>query len=375
MSTALEKMAHNVQNAPAVLKEIKTRTSRDMMGFFFPVVPEELIYAAGLHPFQIYPHFHETITEADAHLQLYLCSYVRATWDQILKGRYSFLDGIIIPRTCEAVTFLYQTWKRHNPFRFIDYLNVPWKKSANTIHFFAKELKRVKKNLETFTGKEISRDVLNETIALYNAHRALLKKVYELRKAKSPPLSGLAAFNMVMSGFILDKREHIQLVEQLLTEIVQTTPLPKPGVRLLVSGGCVIDTKLWEMIESCGGSIVADDVINGSRSFWHVVKEDKDPLESLARAYATVPCAFNTSIGERYEFISELITEYKVDGIIFAINKNCEAEEFDYPELDKRIREKLKIPTLLIETDYLINMEPVRTRVEAFIEILTPEGV
>jgi len=39
------------------------------------------------------------------------------------------------------------------------------------------------------------------------------------------------------------------------------------------------------------------------------------------------------------------------------------------------VRERFKIPTLFIETDYLINMEPLRTRVEAFIEILKPEGV
>jgi bzd-type benzoyl-CoA reductase N subunit len=375
MSNALEKMAYTVHNAPAVLDEIKARTSRSMIGLFFPVVPEELIYAAGLHPVQIYPHFNELITEADGHLQSYLCSYLRASWDQILKGKYPYLDGAIIPRSCEAVTFLYQTWKRHNPFRFIDYLNVPWKRSANTIRFFVKELERVKKKLEAFTGKEISRDSLNKAIELYNSHRALLRKAYDLRKAESPPISGSEAINMVMSGFILDKREHKQLVERFLTEVVQTPTPPKADVRLLVSGGCVIDTRLWEMIESCGGSIVADDVINGSRSFWHVVEEGKDPLESLARAYATVPCGFNTSIGERFEFVSELIAEYKVDGVIFAINKNCEAEEFDYPELDKKVRERFKIPAFLIETDYLINMEPLRTRVEAFIEILRPEGV
>ena len=375
MSNALEKMTHNLRNAPTVLEEIKTRTTRNMIGFFFPVVPEELIYAAGLHPVQIYPHSNEAITEADAHLQSYLCSYLRADWDQILKGKYPYLDGAIIPRSCEAVTFLYQTWKRHNPFRFMDYLNVPWKRSANTIRFFAKELERVKKNLEAFTGREISRDALNEAIELYNSQRALLRKAYDLRKAESPPVSGPEAISMVMSGFILDKKEHKQLMEQFLTEIVETPTPPKPDVRLLVSGGCVIDTGLWEMIESCGGSIVADDVINGSRSFWHVVEEGKDPLASLARAYATVPCGFNTSVGERYAFVSKLIDEYRVDGVIFAINRNCEAEEFDYPELDKRVRERFKIPTLFIETDYLINMEPLRTRVEAFIEILKPEGV
>ncbi|MFH1240857.1 MAG: 2-hydroxyacyl-CoA dehydratase family protein [Pseudomonadota bacterium] len=368
-------MVYSVRYAPAVLEEIRGRTARKMIGFFHPVVPLELIYAAGLHPVQINPYFDESITAADSHLQSYICSYLRASWDQIVKGKYPYLDGAIIPRSCEAVTFLYQTWKRHNPFRFVDYLNVPWKISTNTIWFFTKELQRLKKDLEIFTGKKISGDSLNEAIEIYNRHRRLLRKAYDLRKAESPPISGLEALHMVMSGFILDKIEHNQLMEQLLTEVLRGPARPKADVRLLVSGGCVIDTRLWELVESCGGSIVADDVNNGSRSFWHVVEEGKGPLESLARAYVTVPCAFNRSMADRFAFISEMIAEYKVDGVIFAINKNCEPEKFPYPELDRKIKEKFKIPTLHLETDYLINMAPLRTRIEAFMEIIKGEGI
>lgn len=375
MSNALGKMAHSVLNAPAVLEEMKARSGLKMIGFFHPVVPAELIYAAGLHPVQIYPHFRESITVADSHLQTFICSYLRASWDQIAKGKYSYLDGAIIPRSCEAVTFLYQTWKRHSPSLFLDYLNVPWKISNNTIWFFVKELERVKKNLEAFTGKRISDDSLKEAIEFYNSHRRLLRKAYDLIKAEPSSISGLEALNMVMSGLILDKREHNRLMERLLSEVVQRPPRPKADVRLLISGGCVIDTRLWEIVGSCGGSIVAGDVNNGSRSFWHVVEERKDPLESLARAYVRVPCAFNTSIADRFEFVSELIVEYKVDGVIFAINKNCESEKFVYPELDKKIKEKFKIPTLPIETDYLINMASLRTRIEAFVEILKGEEV
>ena len=374
MSKALEIMADTVRNGPAVLAEIKARTSKKMIGYFFPVVPEELIYAAGLHPVQIYPLFQEMITEADAHLQSFLCSYVRADWDQVVKGKASYLDGIIIPRSCEAVTFLYQTWKRNNPLPFTDYLNVPWKKSENTILFFTKELERVKHNLETFIGEEISRDSLKTSIALYNRHRSLMRKAYDLQKSESPPFSGLEILQMVMSGFILDKKDHSQLLEQLFAELPERPAPSQTDVRLLLSGGCVIDARIWEMIESCGASIVADDVTNGARAFSHTVDEEDDPLTSLARAYATVPCGFNTSIADRFAFVSEWIKSHRIDGVIFAINRNCEPEKFDYPELTVKIKEAFGIPTFLVETDYMSNMEPLRTRIEAFIEILQDEG-
>jgi bzd-type benzoyl-CoA reductase N subunit len=371
MPSALDKMESSVRNASAVLQEIKSKTGRKMIGFFHPVVPEELIYAAGLHPVRIFPYFDDSITVGDSYLQIYLCSYLRAEWDQIIKGKYSFLDGAIIPRSCEAVTFSYQTWKRHNPYPFIDYINVPWKTSDNTISFFAKELGRVKKNLEKFTGKEISEESLLNAIKVYNRSRELLRRAYNLRKAEAPPISGSEAINVVTSSFLFDKEEHNALMEKLLAEIAKRPQRPKTDIRLLISGGCVVDGRMWEMIESLGASIVADDVNNGSRSFWHSVDETrKDPLGALASGYAMVPCAFNTSIMDRFEFVSEMITEYKVNGVIFGINKNCESEKFVHPELDKKVRERFNLPTLNIETDYLMNLVPLRTRIEAFMEML-----
>ena len=126
--------------------------------------------------------------------------------------------------------------------------------------------------------------------------------------------------------------------------------------------------KFWLIF---GALIVADDVNNGSRSFWHSVADTtSDPLEALARGYTMVPCAFNTSIEDRFRFVSEMITEYKVNGVIFAINRNCESEAFVYPELEKRIKQRFQIPTLNFETDYLMSLEPLQNRIEAFIGIL-----
>jgi benzoyl-CoA reductase subunit C len=373
MHSNLKIMAEVVQNAPSVLKDIKARNKKKMIGYFFPVFPEEILYAAGLHPVQLYPRLEEPITLADDHLQLYLCAYLRAAWDQILKGKHAYLDGAIIPRSCEAVTFLYQTWKRHNPFDFIDYLNIPWKNNANTIWFFTKELQRVKNNLESFIHKEISSNALTDAIVLYNKNRSLLKKACGLRSTRNPIFSDRDIFNMVMSGFVLDKKEHTQMMTELLSHVEETAAPPTsepPPVRLLLSGGCVLDTRLLDIISSAGARVVADDFNNGARSFQPIVADGTNPIESLASAYATVPCGFNTTIGDRFSFMADEISQHAVDGVLFAINRNCETEKFDYPILDQKIRERFKIPTMLIETDYLCAVGPLQTRVEAFIEMI-----
>jgi benzoyl-CoA reductase subunit C len=365
-------MISSVMAPRETLQGIKDETGRKMIGYFHPVVPEELMYAGGLHPVRFVPNFEDSITKGNSYLQTYLCSYLRADFDQAIRGKLPYLDGVIIPRSCEAVTFSYQTWKKHNLYGFIDYLNVPWKKSDNTIGFFTKELARVRKNLEAFSGTEITEDSLQNAIRLYNRNRGLLRELYDLRKADAPVISGFEAINAVMSGYLFDKEEHNRLLSRLMQELTER-PAPKGREpRLLISGGRVIDMRLWDLIESAGSLIVADDVNDGSRSFWHAVAETTsgDPLEALASGYAGVPCGFNTSNGDRFDFLSHMITQYRVDGVIFAINMNCESEAFAYPELEKRIKERFGIPTLLIETDYLMSLAPVQDRLDAFLQML-----
>jgi benzoyl-CoA reductase/2-hydroxyglutaryl-CoA dehydratase subunit BcrC/BadD/HgdB len=65
-----------------------------------------------------------------------------------------------------------------------------------------------------------------------------------------------------------------------------------------------------------------------------------------------------------------MIISHKVNGVVFAINRNCETEAFAYPELEKRIKERFGIPTIHIETDYMMRLEPFRDRVEAFLQLL-----
>jgi benzoyl-CoA reductase/2-hydroxyglutaryl-CoA dehydratase subunit BcrC/BadD/HgdB len=375
MSDILEHMAGVIQDASMVLSKTREDRGCKMIGFFHPVVPEELIYAAGLRPVRLFPYLDDSITAGDAHLQTYLCSNVRAVWDQVLKGKYYFLDGVIIPRSCESVTFLYQTWKRHYPHPFIDYINVPWKRSENAVDFFARELGRIKNHLEAFTGKEISEDSLHHAIRVYRRKRELLSHFSILEKAESPLISGTEVFQVVMSGYILDPEEHCGLMEKLLTELMRRPQAPKAKLRILITGGCVVDPRLWDAIETGGACIVSDDVNNGSRSLVDPVDETAGgPLKALAGAYVAVPCAFNTANADRFAHISQIISENNVHGVIFATNRNCEAEKFDYPELDKKIKKEFNLPTLHIETDYQMNMAPLRTRVEAFVEMLRAHG-
>ena len=79
-------------------------------------------------------------------------------------------------------------------------------------------------------------------------------------------------------------------------------------------------------------------------------------------------CPFSTSAEDRLDYLSKMIREFKADGVLFTVEKWCEGETMDFPYLEKEIPAKFQTPVLFIETEYLCDMAPVRTRIDAFVE-------
>lgn len=59
--------------------------------------------ALGMVPYRIMGNLREPVTEADAYLETEVCPYIRNCFDRGLKGDYGFLDGVVVPHSCENV--------------------------------------------------------------------------------------------------------------------------------------------------------------------------------------------------------------------------------------------------------------------------------
>ena len=371
MMNAIEGINQIAQDMQAYLTDFRNTSGKNVIAVMHPVVPQEVIYAAGLHPIRLFPSIGEPISLAHTNLHIYTSSIFRAIWDQVLKGHYANVDGVVLPESCETVTFFARGWKWHRPDDFVATLGVRFKKTENAINFFSKEIARLAKTMGDFSGKEVSADSLSGAIRVYNRNRELLRKVYDLRKDESPPISGVEAFKIMMVSFLMDKEENNQLLEQLLDELQNRKEKAKPKARLMVSGPCIVDGRLIETMESSGALVVADDTNTGSRSFWHAVDPNQDPLLALARGYSKVPCPFATSADDRFDYISRMVSEYGVNGVVFAVEKWCESEKMDFPYLEHAIDGKLGVPVTFVETEYLCDMAPIRTRIDGFVESIT----
>jgi benzoyl-CoA reductase/2-hydroxyglutaryl-CoA dehydratase subunit BcrC/BadD/HgdB len=65
----------------------------------------------------------------------------------------------------------------------------------------------------------------------------------------------------------------------------------------------------------------------------------------------------------------ELVRRARADGVVFVLEKFCEPHAFDYA-LIRPILDQAGVPYLLLEMEQTPSLEALRTRLQAFVEIL-----
>ncbi len=120
-------------------------------------------------------------------------------------------------------------------------------------------------------------------------------------------------------------------------------------------------------------TVVGDDLAQETRQFRTLVPDGKDALERLARQWSNIEgCSLAYDPDKkRGSMIVDEVKNKDADGVVFCMMKFCDPEEYDYPVVKSDI-EASNIPTLYIEIDQQTsNNEQVRTRVQAFTEMLS----
>ena len=77
--------------------------------------------------------------------------------------------------------------------------------------------------------------------------------------------------------------------------------------------------------------------------------------------------------GKRIERLEQLIEDYSIEGIIYNNLKFCDYSLFEAPQVEGFLR-KGSLPFLVLENDYLWgDIGRIKTRIEAFLEIVGGE--
>lgn len=357
--------------APAVTGW-KQRTGGKVVGWLPIYVPEELIHAAGALPVSLWGGRTE-ITRADAHLQGFACSVVRAVLEYGMKGTYNTVDGFIFPSTCDHIQNTADIWAAIFPDRPKFDLVYPANRQSQAASVYLERLfAGLEQWLEELTGQDVNEEKLRESISIYNRYRALMADLYNLRSRRPESLSGPEMGQIVKAALFLEKSEFNTRLAELLPwlecRVVRTTP----KVRLVATGIMAEPQEILGLLDELGGAIVADDLALGARILRAPVNEALPPLKGLADRHLRLgPCStlYDCQKG-RGAHVQRLVAEHAADGVLFLGMKFCEAEEFDYPVLKAEL-EAAGIPLLLLEVEQQMSaVGQVRTRLQAFLEVL-----
>lgn len=361
-----------------------SRAGRKTVGYICLFPPVELITAAGLVPFRIVGSL-DPATDADAYLERLMCPFVRSCFDLAIRKQLDFLDGLVWPHSCDNIQKTFDIWKHYVPHAFIHYLDVPHMTDPSSFEFFREELYALKQGLEAYTDGEITEERLADAVEAHNENRSLLREIAGLRRQDPPLLRGSEMMQIMLASTCLPVEESSEMLRNILKEVRSREDGPeKRSTRLLVYGSEIDDASLIRLFEESGANVVVEDLCMGSKSYLHDVSLEGDLLTGLANRYLgqiSCPRTFRRSPGtrdqdlrQRFGYLTDLASEYNVNGALLYILMFCDCFAFDVPDA-RDVLEKAGIPTLHIEDDYSASgMSGLKTRVQAFVEMLSRQS-
>ena len=339
-------------------------------------VPEEIIHAAGMMPFRI-SGGNEEIPLDRANEILYsgsTCSFIRTCMELEVRGEYDFLDCIASCTPCEGVMRLTEIGKYYHKIPILPMLDTPRKINERAYEFYHLEVSDFKKNLEQFFNIRISDEAIANSIKVYNRTRASLRRLHELKKQDNPPISGAEMMELLNAAVRMPRDDFNILLDALLKEIETTgRSIPAP-TRIMISGAVMNATPFIKAVEDLGVTVVTDDFCTGSRYWWEPVGAG-DPLKAISRRYlnAQCPCPRTNPSNLRGDWLKKTAKDFRLDGIIALTMRNCAPYIHDLPMWKTKLEDQ-EIPVLDLDIEYGGGLSgQIRTRIEAFIEMLSLE--
>jgi benzoyl-CoA reductase/2-hydroxyglutaryl-CoA dehydratase subunit BcrC/BadD/HgdB len=355
-----------------VVRDWKAQGKR-VIGYVGPGVPEEMIHAAKMLPLRVSCDNEPVPTDkVDAYIMPNVSTFARSVFQTVLDGKWDFLDGVVTSVTNEGSRRMYDNWLAYKQRPYMDALYLPLKQTEHAVEMYLADLEDWRNRISEFRGARIVDRDLRRSIEVYNRGRELMQRFYELRKGERPPVTGAETLEVVKAATRLPREQFNELLEKLLDEIKRTGREIKKSKRLMIIGSELENSTWIETIEKLDAVVVTDEIEAGTRYFWNKVDTSLPPMEALARYYISgrPPGARIWPAGKRFEHIFNMAGQYKVDGVISEILRNDAEYGHDKLFLDKEMKER-GIPILDLDVEYgESGSGQMRTRVEAFLEVL-----
>jgi len=351
---------------------------RALVGCFPVYSPVELYHAAGALPVGLVGGGNRLeISHADSRFQSFVCSIVKSTLELGMTGKLDDFDGLVFHSICDPARNLASVFSRNFPGKKIEYIHFPQRiDSADAVDYLTAEYRRIASWAGELTGHAPSADDLKSSIRLYDAIRANIRRLYDLRRAEPNRLATRELYALTRYGHVVPPEQHLQVLYHAIDELEVREAKPKDRARVVVVGSFCEQPPLdlIASVESAGCYVVDDDFLLGRRFFSKDVGElSPDPFVGLAEAYVRHSVDSSVKHDLRYSKAARLVDrarECRADAVVVLTAKFCEPALFDYVLYRKALQEA-QVPHVFLEfEEKMWIFDKIKSEIETFVESL-----
>lgn len=372
---SIDKIFSELEYASNHPKEIMKKyldEGKKVVGLLPVYTPAEIVHASGMIPMGIWGGPVE-IDRAKEYFPAFACSIMQATLEYGLKGSYDGMSAAIIPCMCDTLITMTQNFKSGvKGIEMIPFVHPQNRNIEAGVEYLVTEYETVKAKLEKICGHEITEEALQNSIEVYNEHRKTMMEFVELVPKYLKTVTPYKRNAVLRSAHFMKVEEHTKLVKALIEELKAMQPEEFDGKKVLVSGIIFDQKEILDIFEENNIAIAYDNVAQETRQFRTLVPEGKNALERLARQWSNIEgCTLAYDpMKKRGKMIVEDVKRLGLDGVVYALLKFCDPEEYDYP-IVKVDLDEADVPHLYLEVEQEGGSnEQIRTRVQTFAEML-----
>ena len=182
-------------------------------------------------------------------------------------------------------------------------------------------------------------------------------------------LSAETYLDAVLSGFVISKDRHNELLRSLLNSS-GTSPSGQDLLPLHISGPVLVDRSFLPLLRQSGATMASEDLGTGSRYFWDEVNEAVDPVKAVIdRYWRKIPESYKLPMEPRWLHLEARLAGGNAKGAIFVVERYSDEDQYDYPIFRDRLRQQ-GIPSLQLDSEFVLGSEQARTRIQTFVDIL-----
>ncbi|RKJ76196.1 2-hydroxyacyl-CoA dehydratase [Butyricicoccus sp. 1XD8-22] len=365
------------------LEDVSRSWGMKTVGTYCVMVPSELIWAAGAMPVRLCSGSYTAYTIGDDLVPRDACPLVKSVmgFGEIeVSPLYSNCSLMVIPVTCDCKKKLAGMLERLKPTVT---LHVPSSKERDAdVEEYVRELYRLIPILEEVTGQQVTPRSLAEAINQKGYAQYEMSRFLAFRQNNPPLLHGTQVMAVMNAFAYMPPLEWAKCMRKLNDELDQrlerkqfASKANRP--RILVTGSPIMypNLKIPLLIEEMGGILAADETCMGERALYDPLTVTDRSFDGMMRALAgcyTRPCTCPTFTDNRQRVfrIKQMIKDHQIQGVIYHVLRGCLVYDYEYPVLEEEL-EKEGIPIIRVESDYNEeDVEQLRIRIEAFIELL-----